>query len=161
DLLGADSVLGLEVSSKSLEVARRTNHHGGARFLQVNEYEPCGEIDLAYCNGVFHHIEVERRGATVNYIYRSLKPGGLFSLWENNPWNPAMRYAMSNCPFDENAITLNTFQARALVREGGFQVLRTDFMFIFPKALRWLRRLEPPLSRLPLGAQYQILCRKC
>jgi hypothetical protein len=27
--------------------------------------------------------------AAVDYVYRSLRPGGLFAFWENNPWNPA------------------------------------------------------------------------
>jgi len=39
-------------------------------------------------------------------------------------------------------------------------VLRTDFLFIFPKMLGFLRGLEPQLSRFPFGAQYQLLCRK-
>ena len=39
-------------------------------------------------------------------------------------------------------------------------VLQTDFLFIFPHMLRGLRGLEPLVARLPLGAQYQILCCK-
>jgi hypothetical protein len=40
------------------------------------------------------------------------------------------------------------------------EVIGTDFLFIFPKLLGWLRGLEPWVTRLPLGAQYQVLCRK-
>jgi hypothetical protein len=47
-----------------------------------------------------------------------------------------------------------------LVQAGGFEILRTDFLFIFPNALRRLRRIEPWLSGVPLGAQFQVLCRK-
>jgi len=47
-----------------------------------------------------------------------------------------------------------------LLRAGGFDVLRTDFLFYFPRVLRLLRGLERLLVRLPLGAQYQVLCRK-
>jgi hypothetical protein len=39
-------------------------------------------------------------------------------------------------------------------------VLCADFLFIFPRPLKWFRPLEPLVSRLPLGAQYQIICRK-
>jgi hypothetical protein len=67
---------------------------------------------------------------------------------------------MSRIPFDHDAITLTPPQARCLLRAGGFEVLRTDFAFIFPRMLAALRRLEPRVSLLPLGAQYQILCRK-
>jgi hypothetical protein len=67
---------------------------------------------------------------------------------------------MSRIPFDRDAITLTPGEARGLVRANGFDVVRTDFLFIFPPILRWLRGLEPLVARLPLGAQFQILCRK-
>jgi SAM-dependent methyltransferase len=160
DLLGAESVLGLDISPKSLELAKNTYGCERAHFLLFKQYQPREQIDLVFCNGVFHHIPVNERAATINYIYRSLRPGALFALWENNPWNPGTRYVMSRCPFDKDAITLTPPQARRLVRAGGFQVLRTDFLFIFPRALRWLRWLEPYVSEMAFGAQYQILCRK-
>ena len=47
-----------------------------------------------------------------------------------------------------------------LLRRGGFEILRTDFLFIFPRVLGWLRPFELLFSRWPLGAQYQVLCRK-
>jgi hypothetical protein len=67
---------------------------------------------------------------------------------------------MSRIPFDRDAITLSAPAARRLLTDGGFEVVHVRFLFIFPKLLRALRRLEPPLSALPLGAQYQVLCRK-
>ena len=51
-------------------------------------------------------------------------------------------------------------QARALLAAAGFQPLRTDFLFVFPHALRALRRLEPALRRFPFGAQYLVLSRR-
>jgi hypothetical protein len=50
--------------------------------------------------------------------------------------------------------------SRALLRNGGFEILRTDFQFIFPRALRAFRKIEDFVYRLPLGTQYQVLCRK-
>ena len=44
--------------------------------------------------------------------------------------------------------------------KGGFEILRTDFLFFFPRWLGWLRRIEPRLTGLPLGAQYLVLTRK-
>ena len=160
NLLGAETVLGLDVSSKSLEVAKRMYAGAGAQFLLFDQYQPLEQIDLVFCNGVFHHVPVDKRAAAINYIYRSLRPGALFALWENNPWNPGTRYVMSRCPFDQDAITLTPPEARSLVRAGGFQVLRTDFLFVFHRALRWLRWLEAHVSGMAFGAQYQILCRK-
>jgi SAM-dependent methyltransferase len=118
-----------------------------------------GEIDLAYCNGVFHHVAPGQRLEALALIHAALRAGGLFSFWENNPWSPAARYVMSRCAFDRDAILLSPPKARALLRRGGFQILRTDFRFIFPRALRALRPVEGAVYRLPLGAQYQVLCR--
>jgi hypothetical protein len=42
----------------------------------------------------------------------------------------------------------------------GFEVLHTDFLFFFPRALAVLRRLEPALRGVPLGAQYMCVARK-
>jgi hypothetical protein len=47
-----------------------------------------------------------------------------------------------------------------MLARGGFEVRRTDYLFVFPRLLKALRGLEPALARAPLGAQYQVLCRK-
>jgi SAM-dependent methyltransferase len=160
DRIGVESVIGLDVSEKSLDVAKRTYGLERAQFFLFNQYQPSERIDLAFCNGVFHHIPLSGRAAAVDYIYRLLRPGGLFALWENNPWNPGTRYVMSRIPFDRDAITLAAPETRRLLRAGGFKILRTDFLFIFPRMLSWFRCVEPLVARLPLGAQYQVLCRK-
>jgi SAM-dependent methyltransferase len=160
DLIGIESVTGLDVSAKSLDIAKRLYRSERAQFFLFNEYEPSERLDLVYCNGVFHHIPLSGRAAVVHYIYRLLRPGGLFALWENNPWNPGTRYVMSRIPFDRDAITLTAPETRRLLRAGGFEILRTDFLFIFPRMLSWFRCVEPLVAKLPLGAQYQVLCRK-
>jgi SAM-dependent methyltransferase len=160
EILGVKSVLGVDVSDKSLNVARKTHGDSGTRFLSLNDYEPDAQFDLAFCNGVFHHVPLKERAAAVNYVWRALRPGGLFAFWENNPWNPGTRIVMSRIPFDRDAITLSPIGARSLLRAGGFQILRTDFHFIFPRSLTFLRFLEWPSRSLPLGAQFQVLCRR-
>jgi SAM-dependent methyltransferase len=160
DVLGVDSVLGLDISQSSIEVARQTFGSAKARFLKFDEYQPKEQLDLVFCNGVFHHIPQNERPGCIRYIFRCLRPGGLFALWENNPWNPGTRLVMSRIPFDRDAITLTPPESRRLVRSGSLEVLHIDFLFVFPRILRWLRSLEPCLARLPFGAQYQILCRK-
>lgn len=160
DILKADEVVGLDVSRESLRVARDLKYHPNARFESFEDFTPNADIDLAFCNGVFHHIPPAERRASLDYIYRALRPGALFAFWENNPWNPGTRYVMSRCPFDANAITLNAPEARKLLIESGFKIISMNFLFIFPRILSPLRRLEPLMSRLPIGAQYQVLCRK-
>ena len=160
DELKLDSLTGVDTSVESLAVAQRVHADPCVRFMSLAEYRPAEHLDLAFCNGTFHHIPLAGRVASVNTLYSSLRPGGLFSFWENNPWNPGTRYIMNRIPFDADAIALSPPAARRLLRGSGFQVMRTDFLFVFPRCLSWLRFLEPPLTRLPLGAQYQILCRK-
>ena len=157
------SLVGLDDSIKSLEVAQnstgeRSNER--SKFFHLDEYKPKGDIDLAFCNGVFHHIPPNKRPQAVDFIFRSLKPRGVFSLWENNPWNPGTRYVMSRIPFDRDAIPLSFLETKRLLKNHGFEILRVDFLFIMPNILRIFRGIEPFLRRAPLGAQYQVLARK-
>jgi trans-aconitate methyltransferase len=160
ELLGAEEIIGLDTSVNSLALARKSYGAKRMKFYRPDEYQPRAEIDLAFCNGVFHHIPPEERADTVSYIYSCLRPGGVFAVWENNPWNPGTRYVMSRVPFDRDAVMLSHMEMRRIVRGTGFEVLRTDFLFIFPRALRFLRWVEPAFSGLPLGGQYQVLCWK-
>jgi SAM-dependent methyltransferase len=158
--LNAKSAVGVDVSAKSLEIARKRHAGERIRYEPIGEFQSSGEMDLAYCNGVFHHILPAQRAAALAMVQRALRVEGLFSFWENNPWSLATRYVMSRCAFDRDAIPLSPPEARALLREGGFEILRTDFRFIFPRALRAFRKIEDFVYRAPLGTQYQVLCRK-
>jgi SAM-dependent methyltransferase len=160
NLLGAESVVGVDLSAKSLEVARQ--HHSGlpATYMLTSEYMPRGSIDLVFCNGVFHHIPMDERSECAAYIAKCLRPGGIFAMWENNPWSPAARFVMSRIPFDRDAVMVWPGEARRLATHAGLSVVRTDYAFVFPNVLRFLRHVEPSLSGLPLGAQYQVLSQK-
>ena len=158
--LHAESAVGVDVSAKSLAIARKNYATERIRFDSIADFRASGLLDLAYCNGVFHHIPPAQRVEALALVNRALRIGGVFSFWENSPWSLATRYVMSRCAFDREAIMLTPPEARFLVRNGGFEVLRTDFRFIFPRALRALRKIEDLVYRLPLGTQYQVLCRK-
>jgi SAM-dependent methyltransferase len=158
--LNAESATGVDVSAKSLELARKRYANANLRYESIDQFQACGQMDLAYCNGVFHHIAPDHRAEALSMVNRALRNGGLFSFWENNPWSLATRYVMSRCAFDRDAILVAPPEARGLLRESGFEVLRTDFRFIFPRALRALRKFEDLVHRVPLGTQYQVLCRR-
>jgi SAM-dependent methyltransferase len=159
DLPGTIKVLGTDLSTELLERARREHASEAIGFAPLAT-PPKEANDLAYCNGVFHHISPDGRGAAIEYLWRSLRAGGLFAFWENNPWNPGTRLVMRRIPFDRDAITLSAPTARKLLTAGGFEILRTDFLFVFPRALSPLRPLESAMAKLPLGAQYLVLARK-
>lgn len=154
------SYSGFDPSAESIAHAVSENTWSAATFTaDKHSLEGCA-FDLAYCNGVFHHIDLDQRLSAAAIVWQSLKPGGVFALWENNRWNPAVHYVMSRVPFDRDAQMLFPFQARSLLRKAGFSVLSTDYCFVFPRALRRLRTLEPALCKLPLGGQYLVLARK-
>ena len=55
---------------------------------------------------------------------------------------------------------LSARQAARMLDRGGLEVRRTNYLFVFPSLLKALRGLEPALARAPLGAQFQVLCRR-
>jgi len=160
EIPGAEKIIGVDTSARSIGLARQNHGSHQVVFSPLEEYIHSEPADLAYCNGVFHHIPLSQRSESLQFLFQSLRVGGLFSFWENNPWNPGTRYVMAHCAFDRDAVTLSPVEARRLLRSAGFKVVRTDFLFLFPRALKALRSLEPLLSPLPLGAQYHVLCQK-
>lgn len=159
DLLEAKRIVGSDVSTQSLEVASERWRDYATEFVRCGN-EPADSFELAFCNGVFHHIVPEQRDEAVQQVFQALKPGGLFAFWENNPANPGTRLLMKRIPFDRDAILVWPNEARRRLRTAGFEILLTDFLFYFPEILKTLRPLEPWLSKLPLGGQYLVLARK-
>jgi SAM-dependent methyltransferase len=158
--LHARRVVGVDASRESLDVARKVHTDPRLQFKTMSDLDPSGTFGVVYCNGVFHHVKPEQRLDALRYVHRSLAEGGYFGLWENNPWNPGTRLVMRRIPFDRDAKLLSPPRARALLARAGFDVLGTDFLFLFPRVLSVLRPLEAGLARLPAGAQYMVLCRK-
>jgi SAM-dependent methyltransferase len=160
EIVGAASVLGVDVSAGLLALARERYARPGISFATIAETVRTGQCDLAFTNGVFHHIPPEERGAALSFVRDMLRPGGLFAFFENNPWNPGTRLVMRNIPFDRDALTITPVEGRRLLGGAGFDVLSLESLFYFPRGLRWLRPLEPALARLPLGGQYLVLARR-
>jgi SAM-dependent methyltransferase len=160
EILRPNRVLGVDISPESILRARQEHGGKGVKFANSCHFLVHSGFQLAFSNGVFHHIPPDHRPAALRYIYDSLARHGVLALWENNPWNPATRYIMGRCEFDRDAIPISPRRAKELVRRAGFQVLHVSSYFYFPRWLRWLRVLETGLSRMPLGTQYLVLARK-
>jgi SAM-dependent methyltransferase len=154
---GATAV-GVDTAKAAIESAQR--RYGCAQASFTTDHSGIDAADLVYTNGTFHHIEPDDRGAALGHIFRWLAPGGLFALWENNPWNPGTRLVMSRIPFDRDAKTLSPSFAKALVQGAGFTVLGVSSHFYFPSWLKPLRPLERWLSVAPFVAQYCVLAVK-
>ena len=160
DRFGLQQAVGLDVSSRSVELANTRNGSQSCIFRTFDQYSPAADLDLVYCNGVFHHIPVTERAMALRFIFDCLRSGGIFAFWENNPWNPGTRYVMSKCVFDRDAVTISPPEAIRMVREQGFQVVQKNFLFFFPRVLKMFRFIEPWMAVLPIGAQFLVLCRK-
>jgi SAM-dependent methyltransferase len=155
-------IIGLDVSERSLDVARR-------RFAALAEFRAFegdripaadGELGLVFAACVFHHIEPDRHPSLLTEIHRSLAPGGWLVLHEHNPWNPLTMKAVRDCPFDENAILIRASTMRQRAVAAGFPNAKTQYRLFFPSVLKMLRPMERALTWLPLGAQYCLSARK-
>ena len=153
-------IVGVDASPALISVASRSKGAARCEFHMLNAVPATPRFDLVYCNGVFHHIPVAERAAALAWICSRLNPGGMLALWENNSWNLGARWVMSRIPFDRDAVMLSPASASRMLHRAGFTLSSIDFAFIFPKFLRWARPMERWVCKLPLGAQYQILCRR-
>ena len=158
--LRAARVAGIDVSSDSIAMACERFRGAGFQLTTCDQLPREAAFDVAFCNGVFHHIPLDQRAESARLVYEHLEPGGVFAFFENNPLNPGTRYVMSRIPFDREAVTLLPQESRRLLRGAGFEIVLTHYLFFFPKPLSWFRPLEPALRRVPLGAQYLVLAQK-
>jgi ubiquinone/menaquinone biosynthesis C-methylase UbiE len=156
----ATSVVGADPSRSSIDVARRLSAEEEAIEYRESSASglpfPDGAFDVVSTACVFHHIERGEHSRWLHEIRRVLAPGGSFFLFEHNPYNPLTRRVVRQCPFDEGVVLLRPSYARAALRAAGFRPGSAEYYFFFPSWVRWLRRLEPALSRVPVGAQYVV-----
>ncbi|BAI97792.1 SAM-dependent methyltransferase [Sphingobium sp. TA15] len=148
----------LDVSERSLDLCReqlsdRISFHA---YDGLHMPAAMGSFDFVFTACVFHHIPEELHVALLEQIRRHLSPGGVFMLFEHNPWNPLTRYAVANCPFDENAVLISAPEMRRRLVRAGFNHVNTNYRIFFPGPLAALRPLERSLAWLPIGAQYSL-----
>jgi SAM-dependent methyltransferase len=154
-------IVGIDSSHAAVAFARSRYSKANAEFMSGDQegLQP-GSVDVVYSNGTFHHIEPDDRPKEIGRLFHWMSPGGLFALWENNPWNPGTRLVMKRIPFDRDAQLLSYVTAGKLLNAAGFRVGAVSSHFYFPAWLRSLRPLEPYLERVPLGAQYCVIAEK-
>jgi SAM-dependent methyltransferase len=158
----AAQIVGVDVSEKSLAVAR-------ARFPFTAEfiaYDPEGVpqtldqgYDLVFSACVFHHIDKSEHVGILANLRQQLTPGGVLAIFEHNPINPVTRHIVATCPFDENAVLIGAGELARCLLLAGFSHVSVTYTGFFPAPLKALRRLEPLMAKLPVGAQYYVLAR--
>jgi SAM-dependent methyltransferase len=156
--LDPESVVCVDVSRAILAEAAARNRLANVSFLHVDEF--AGAADLVFTSGVFHHIPPASRGQALQFVRSTLRVGGFFAFWENNPLNPGTRYVMNRIEFDRDALTITPANACKLLRSAGFEIVGMTSAFFFPRALAWLRGSEILLAPTFLGGQYLVLARR-
>ncbi|WP_233234445.1 class I SAM-dependent methyltransferase [Bordetella sp. LUAb4] len=152
----------VDVSARSLDVANK-RFPGMAHYQEFDGKRlPLEDntFDLVFTACVFHHIPESIHVPLFREISRVLKPGGKFVIFEHNPLNPLTVRAVNTCPFDENAVLIRAGNLKARIESAGFEHPTISYRIFFPHFLRRLRRFEPSLARLPLGAQYYVVATK-
>jgi len=116
--------------------------------------------NLIVVANVMHHVPPQQRSSVVQNLAGRLARGGVLSIFEHNPANPATRWVVEHCPFDDDAILLTPSETAGYVSAAGLRLKRRDYIVFMPSFLGWLRPLESSLGWLPLGAQYVTVAEK-
>jgi SAM-dependent methyltransferase len=144
-------VHGYEPSKLSAERTRQRAR--GVTVYDESSAVPEQAFSVAVLSCVLHHVPPAERRGVMQQVMNALEPGGRLFVFEHNPWNPLTRRAVATCPFDDDAILLWPGEQRRLLRESGFVDVSLDYIVFFPRALSFLRSLEPRLRWLAAGAQ--------
>jgi SAM-dependent methyltransferase len=149
---------GVDISADSIRIARENNPDVAYKTFDGSSlpYDRAS-FDVAYAICVLHHVPPPQRSAFLAEMVRVVRPGGLVVLFEHNPVNPATRYAVWKCPFDEDAVLLSRGESLALLREAGLARPSGNYMLALPATEGWMRRVDDALSGIPIGAQYYAL----
>lgn len=153
------TVHGIDPSAKSVEYAVRSHPDIYFHMLEGRTLPfPDQSMDLVFAAGVFHHILSAERDIYAKEIFRVLKRGGHFVLFELNPWNPLTVLVFKRCPVDKGLAMIPPGSAKRFF--GRYGRTETKFYEFFPRFLRALRPTERYLAKIPLGALYATIVRK-
>lgn len=148
-------VHGYDPSAKSLALARA--RAPSAQFHEDVKQLPKGHFATAILSGVLHHVLPSDRIDLMRTVRELVRPGGRVVVFEHNPLNPVTRRAVQACAFDDDAILLWPWEARQVLESAGFGDVQLDYIVFFPKQLAFLRRFEPQLRGVILGAQQMLV----
>jgi 2-polyprenyl-3-methyl-5-hydroxy-6-metoxy-1,4-benzoquinol methylase len=153
--LPAVRVDGFDVSQGSIDRVDPTLRSQGT--FTSNLHALAQAYDVIVLANVLHHVPPVERRDLIRQTASRLSNAGKFVIFEHNPTNPLTQWAVSQCPFDEDAILLPVRETRGYFERSQFRLTACDYIVFFPRFLHWLRPLEPSLRWCPLGAQYAVV----
>ena len=150
-----------DVSMRSLEIAK-ARFPGTEKYIQIGSRIPLptDSQDIVFTACVFHHIPADQHHDWLLELKRIVRPGGILAIYEHNPLNPITVRAVNTCPFDVNARLIRGGTIKLRAKNAGWVIESLRYKLFFPSYLRFLRAIEPYLSRLFLGAQWRLIARK-
>jgi ubiquinone/menaquinone biosynthesis C-methylase UbiE len=146
-------VSGTDLSSKSIEQARRRNPKVNYVVGSVDQLPFDDEFfDVCFTICVMHHVPPPQWTSFLCEMRRVLKPGGIALVLEHNPYNPLTRLVVNRCPFDADAVLLSRSTLGQRLKAAKLSPRQTQYFLFTP----WerLRFLDRAIGWLPLGAQY-------
>ncbi len=155
------TITGIDTSSSSILEAQ--THTSGATFLTYDGSDlpfESNSFRCAFTVCVVHHVPLSSRSRFINEVHRVLQPGGVFLVYEHNPWNPMTRWAVERCVFDKDAILVSRGYAVSWLQANRFSEVQSEFLFSLPPVSERMLQLDKIFRRLPSGAQYVAFGRK-
>lgn len=152
ETLPSATLHGFDPAAESLKAVPSEVRAGGVYTSTKDELH--SDYDLITVINVLHHVPVAERQELVDDLARRLVPGGKLLVVEHNPLNPATRWVVAHCVFDEDAILLWRREVLALLSKAGLKRSRSEYVLFFPRLFGWLQPVERLLGWLPMGAQF-------
>jgi hypothetical protein len=87
-------------------------------------------------------------------MHRVTRPDGLLALFEQNPFNPLTRHAVSTCELDRGVVLLRPYRARELMASSGLVGTDVRYFLFSPLDGSFGRSVDELLRWLPFGGQY-------
>lgn len=144
-------VHGVDPSSEIIALAKKicpTGHfQTSEKSLDIFQGK---KFDIVFAAMVFHHIPFEEHAHYIREITNILAPGGLFVIFELNPFNPIAQYIINTAKIDENAKILMPWYTTRLLKPYG--LIKRKYCAYLPAFLKGLFPLEKYLEAIPLRA---------
>lgn len=158
--------IGIDISKSSIDIAK--NKYKSEEKISFEQYNgkniPYTEntFDIIFIACVLHHVVKKEHEDLLKECKRVLKKNGRIIIFEHNPYNPLTIKTVNTCPFDEDAVLMNSKYLNKLLKDVGFVDVNVRYTIFVPrvKILEKLVFIEKYLYWLPIGGQYYLIGKK-
>ena len=149
---------GYDISKDSIANVSPTLLHDHNRFVS-NRDDLDADYDVVLLITMLHHVTLDERSDVMLDAAHRVKPGGVLIIIEHNMLNFLTKRSVDACPMDKDAVMLSVKESKQLTSLV-FPKVESRYIIFWPKQLRFMRFTDVLLRKIPLGAQYMVVCRK-